>query len=125
MHSCGFLQPLRRSLAHSTQVQARFGMCTFIWAGCAFVDVCIRSATVLAWWFLKRHLAGMLVRGRGLALMWYHAGSRALILGAIRSASRLVLYFLAVFIILMMLLVRYAVLGPQVGGSQHCMYCRC
>src|ERR1700761_6658777 len=119
-HSCGFLHPFDRSFAQSIHVQVGFGVCWLYLLVRILADVCIRSVTVFTRCLFRRQLVGVPVMGRGVVLMWNQAGSWALMFGAILSAARFVLYFLAVFIILIISLFRNEVLGPLVGGCQLC-----
>ena len=60
----------------------------------------------------------MFVRGRFSAPGWYHAGRESFRLVDRRSAFRLVLYFFAIFNILIISVPSLVALGPLVGGSQ-------
>ena len=97
------------------------GWCGRTWDGVRILsDMVIRSATVVTLCCCRRHLAWEDVIGRGFARGWYHAGSWARSCGDRRIAAKLTLYFLAVFSILIVLLLRMFSLAPRVGASQDC-----
>src|SRR6266404_5388611 len=76
---------------------------------------------VLAWCFLRRHLAADDVSGIVSASGWYQAGGISCTWGDSLMAARLVLYFLATRSILMMSSPSSFVRLPLIGGSQDCM----
>ncbi len=120
-HLCGFMHPFMRSSMQS--MHAHRGSSTWCVVWLLFLSrivILMRSAMSLIPCLFRRHFDAALVRGRGSALRWYHAGRCARMSLESLMAAKLALYFHAVLSILAMSFPSVTVLGPRVGGFHDC-----